>query len=76
MVDTCLNPARAVSHLRLVAHKLAAPTQENAARLETLDTHERTRKVLVLLTQQLEILKMSDPMKSVRGGSPPDTPER
>jgi hypothetical protein len=32
--------------------------------------------VLVLLTQQLEILKMSDPMKSVRGGSPFDTPER
>ena len=48
----------------LVAGNLDAPVDEKAALLETVDVKERIRKVLKLLTRQLEILKMRERINS------------
>jgi ATP-dependent Lon protease len=48
----------------LVAANLDAPVDEKASLLETVDVKERIRKVLRLLTRQLEILKMRDRINS------------
>jgi len=48
----------------LVAANLDAPVEEKAALLETIDPKERIRKVLRLLTRQLEILKMRERINS------------
>ncbi len=48
----------------LVAANLDAPVDEKAALLETVDVKERIRKVLRLLTRQLEILKMRERINS------------
>jgi ATP-dependent Lon protease len=48
----------------LVAANLDAPVDEKAQLLETLDSKERIRKVLRLLTRQLEILKMRERINS------------
>ena len=48
----------------LVAANLDAPVEEKAALLETVDVKERIRKVLRLLTRQLEILKMRERINS------------
>src|SRR5436190_3200617 len=44
----------------LVAANLDAPVEEKAQLIETLEVKERIRKVLRLLTRQLEILKMRE----------------
>src|SRR6516165_8205326 len=48
----------------LVAANLDAPVDEKAALLETVDVKDRIRKVLKLLTRQLEILKMREQINS------------
>src|SRR6187200_893364 len=48
----------------LVAANLDAPVEEKAQLLETVDAKERIRKVLRLLTRQLEILKMRERINS------------
>jgi len=48
----------------LVAHNLDAPVEEKAQLLETVEVKERIRKVLRLLTRQLEILKMRERINS------------
>src|SRR5271169_5863358 len=48
----------------LVAANLDAPVEEKAQLLETIDVKERIRKVLKLLTRQLEILKMRERINS------------
>ncbi len=48
----------------LVAANLDAPVDEKAQLLETIDVKERIRKVLKLLTRQLEILKMRERINS------------
>lgn len=48
----------------LVAANLDAPVDEKAHLIETLDVKERIRKVLRLLTRQLEILKMRERINS------------
>ncbi len=48
----------------LVAANLDAPVDEKSELLETLDAKERIRKVLRLLTRQLEILKMRERINS------------
>jgi ATP-dependent Lon protease len=48
----------------LVAHNLDAPVDEKAGLLETVDVKDRIRKVLKLLTRQLEILKMRERINS------------
>jgi ATP-dependent Lon protease len=48
----------------LVAANLDAPVEEKAQLLETVDVKERIRKVLRLLTRQLEILKMRERINS------------
>ncbi len=48
----------------LVAANLDAPVDEKAQLLETLEPKERIRKVLRLLTRQLEILKMRERINS------------
>jgi ATP-dependent Lon protease len=48
----------------LVAANLDAPVDEKSQLLETLDAKERIRKVLRLLTRQLEILKMRERINS------------
>jgi ATP-dependent Lon protease len=48
----------------LVAGNLDAPVDEKAGLLETIDAKERIRKVLKLLTRQLEILKMRERINS------------
>lgn len=48
----------------LVAANLDSPVEDKAGLLETVDTKERTRKVLKLLTRQLEILKMRERINS------------
>lgn len=47
-----------------VAANLDAPVDEKASLLETVDIKERIRKVLRLLTRQLEILKMRERINS------------
>jgi ATP-dependent Lon protease len=48
----------------LVAANLDAPVEEKAQLLETVEPKERIRKVLKLLTRQLEILKMRERINS------------
>jgi ATP-dependent Lon protease len=48
----------------LVAGNLDAPVDEKAGLLETIDVKDRNRKVLKLLTRQLEILKMRERINS------------
>ncbi len=48
----------------LVAANLDAPVDEKSALLETIEVKERIRKVLRLLTRQLEILKMRERINS------------
>jgi ATP-dependent Lon protease len=48
----------------LVAANLDAPVEEKAQLIETLDIKDRIRKVLRLLTRQLEILKMRERINS------------
>jgi ATP-dependent Lon protease len=48
----------------LVAANLDAPVEEKAKLIEVLDVKERIRKVLRLLTRQLEILKMRERINS------------
>jgi ATP-dependent Lon protease len=48
----------------LVAANLDAPVEEKAQLLETVEVKERIRKVLRLLTRQLEILKMRERINS------------
>ncbi len=48
----------------LVAANLDAPVEEKAQLLETVDIKDRIRKVLRLLTRQLEILKMRERINS------------
>jgi ATP-dependent Lon protease len=48
----------------LVAANLDAPVEEKAGLLETVDVKDRIRKVLKLLTRQLEILKMRERINS------------
>ena len=48
----------------LVAANLDAPVEEKAQLLETIDVKERIRKVLRLLTRQLEILRMRERINS------------
>ncbi len=48
----------------LVAANLDAPVEEKAALLETVEVKERIRRVLKLLTRQLEILKMRERINS------------
>ncbi len=48
----------------LVATNLDAPVDEKAQLIETVDVKERIRKVLRLLTRQLEILKMRERINS------------
>jgi ATP-dependent Lon protease len=48
----------------LVAGNLDAPVEEKATLLETIDVKDRIRKVLKLLTRQLEILKMRERINS------------
>ena len=47
-----------------MAANLDAPVDEKAQLLETIDSKERIRKVLRLLTRQLEILKMRERINS------------
>ena len=48
----------------LVAANLDAPVEEKAQLIETIDVKERIRKVLRLLTRQLEVLKMRERINS------------
>ncbi|HSC87267.1 MAG TPA: endopeptidase La, partial [Polyangiaceae bacterium] len=48
----------------LVATNLDAPVEEKAQLIETVEVKERIRKVLRLLTRQLEILKMRERINS------------
>ena len=48
----------------LVAANLDAPVEEKATLIETIEVKERIRKVLRLLTRQLEILKMRERINS------------
>ena len=48
----------------LVAANLDAPVDEKAQLIETVDVKERIRKVLRLLTRQLEVLKMRERINS------------
>jgi ATP-dependent Lon protease len=48
----------------LVAANLDAPVEEKAQLIETVETKDRIRKVLRLLTRQLEILKMRERINS------------
>ena len=48
----------------LVAANLDAPVEEKAQLVETIEVKERVRKVLRLLTRQLEILKMRERINS------------
>jgi ATP-dependent Lon protease len=48
----------------LVAANLDAPVEEKAQLVETIDVKDRVRKVLRLLTRQLEVLKMRERINS------------
>ncbi len=61
LVDSMQEPGALAD---LVAANLDAPVDEKAQLLETLDVKERIRKVLRLLTRQLEILKMRERINS------------
>jgi ATP-dependent Lon protease len=61
LIDSINEPGQLAD---LVAANLDAPVDEKAQLLETIDVKERIRKVLRLLTRQLEILKMRERINS------------
>ncbi len=61
LIDSIQEPGQLAD---LVASNLDAPVDEKATLLETADVKERIRKVLRLLTRQLEILKMRERINS------------
>jgi len=61
LIDTIQAPGALAD---LVAANLDAPVDEKAQLIETVDVKERIRKVLRLLTRQLEILKMRERINS------------
>ncbi len=61
LIDSIQEPGQLAD---LVAANLDAPVDEKAQLLETIDSKERIRKVLRLLTRQLEILKMRERINS------------
>jgi len=61
LIDSIQEPGQLAD---LVAANLDTPVDEKASLLETLDIKERIRKVLRLLTRQLEILKMRERINS------------
>jgi ATP-dependent Lon protease len=61
LIDSIQEPGQLAD---LVAANLDAPVEEKAQLLETIDAKERIRKVLRLLTRQLEILKMRERINS------------
>jgi len=61
LIDSIQEPGQLAD---LVAANLDAPVDEKAALLETIDVKDRIRKVLRLLTRQLEILKMRERINS------------
>jgi ATP-dependent Lon protease len=61
LIDSIQEPGQLAD---LVAANLDAPVDEKAGLLETIDVKERIRKVLKLLTRQLEILKMRERINS------------
>jgi ATP-dependent Lon protease len=61
LIDSIQEPGQLAD---LVAGNLDTPVDEKASLLETLDVKERIRKVLRLLTRQLEILKMRERINS------------
>ncbi len=61
LIDSIQEPGQLAD---LVAANLDAPIEEKAQLLETIDPKERIRKVLRLLTRQLEILKMRERINS------------
>lgn len=61
LVDSIQEPGALAD---LVSANLDAPVEEKAQLIETVDAKERIRKVLRLLTRQLEVLKMRDRINS------------
>ncbi len=61
LIDSIQEPGQLAD---LVAANLDAPVDEKSQLLETLDPKDRVRKVLRLLTRQLEILKMRERINS------------
>ena len=61
LIDSINEPGQLAD---LVAANLDAPVDEKAQLLETIDVKDRIRKVLRLLTRQLEILKMRERINS------------
>ncbi|MGB0679091.1 MAG: endopeptidase La [Polyangiales bacterium] len=61
LIDSIQEPGQLAD---LVAANLDAPVDEKSTLLETIDCKERIRKVLRLLTRQLEILKMRERINS------------
>ncbi|MCS6797375.1 MAG: endopeptidase La [Myxococcota bacterium] len=61
LIDSITDPGQLAD---LVAANLEAPVDEKAGLLETIDPKERIRKVLRLLTRQLEVLKMRERINS------------
>ncbi|MGE3635921.1 MAG: endopeptidase La, partial [Sandaracinaceae bacterium] len=61
LIDSIQEPGQLAD---LVATNLDAPVDEKAQLLETIEVKERIRKVLRLLTRQLEILKMRERINS------------
>jgi len=61
LIDTIQAPGALAD---LVAGNLDAPVEEKAVLVETIEVKERVRKVLRLLTRQLEILKMRERINS------------
>ncbi|MCC6216627.1 MAG: endopeptidase La [Polyangiaceae bacterium] len=61
LIDSIQEPGRLAD---LVAANLDSPVEEKAALLETVEVKDRIRKVLRLLTRQLEVLKMRERINS------------
>ena len=61
LIDSIQEPGQLAD---LVAANLDAPVEDKAQLLETIDAKDRIRKVLRLLTRQLEILKMRERINS------------
>src|SRR5688572_33361005 len=61
LIDSIQEPGQLAD---LVAANLDAPVDDKATLLETIDVKDRIRKVLRLLTRQLEILKMRERINS------------
>ncbi len=61
LIDSVQSPGALAD---LVAANLDAPVEEKAQLIETIDIKDRIRKVLRLLTRQLEVLKMRERINS------------